>query len=175
MNVEHPENALLAMDVARPDQELLVVTENGYGKRTSIAEYPVKGRGSMGVKTIQLTETRGALAGALVVREHEELLFISRMGMVQRISVRGINRYGRGSQGVRLMNLREEDVVSAVALVVETEDQAEVAAGTEGVAVAIDPGPVIDAEADETLGEEVAPDLPELSDDGQPGHLDEDL
>jgi DNA gyrase subunit A len=175
MNVEHPDNALLAMDVARPDQELLVVTENGYGKRTSIAEYPVKGRGSMGVKTIQLTQARGGLAGALVVREHEELLFISRMGMVQRISVRGINRYGRGSQGVRLMNLREEDVVSAVALVVEAEDQVEVTAGTEGVAVAIDAGPVSD---DEVTGEGVEEDsfeVPELADDGQPGQLDEDL
>jgi DNA gyrase subunit A len=121
MNVDQPGNELLAMDVARPDQELLVVTENGYGKRTSIAEYPVKGRGSMGVKTIQLTEARGGLAGALVVREHEELVFISRQGMVQRISVRGINRYGRSSQGVRLMNLRDDDVVSAVALVVESE------------------------------------------------------
>ncbi|HEX8103452.1 MAG TPA: DNA gyrase subunit A, partial [Solirubrobacteraceae bacterium] len=99
MNVEQADNEVLAMDVARPDQELLVVTENGYGKRTPIGEYPVKGRGSMGVKTIQLTEARGALAGALVVREHEELVFISRQGMVQRTSVRGINRYGRGSQG----------------------------------------------------------------------------
>jgi len=121
MNVDQPGNAVLAMDVARPDQELLVVTENGYGKRTPIAEYPVKGRGSMGVKTISLTEAKGALGGALVVREHQELVFISQNGMVQRTSVRGINRYGRASQGVRVMNLREEDTVSAVALVVESE------------------------------------------------------
>ena len=65
------------MDVARDDQELLVVTENGYGKRTALSDYPRKGRGTMGVKTIQLTESKGALAGALVVREHEELVFIS--------------------------------------------------------------------------------------------------
>ena len=68
---------MLAMDVARDDQELLVVTENGYGKRTPISEYPVKGRATMGVKTIKLTENKGALAGALVVREHQELVFIS--------------------------------------------------------------------------------------------------
>jgi DNA gyrase subunit A len=121
MNVSQRGNAVLAMDVARDDQELLVVTENGYGKRTPIPDYPVKGRGTMGVKTIQLTENKGALAGALVVREHQELVFISQNGMVQRTSVRGINRYGRASQGVRVMNIRDDDQVSAVALVIESE------------------------------------------------------
>ena len=121
MNVSRGDNRVLAMDVARDDTELLVVTENGYGKRTAISDYPVKGRGTMGVKTIQLTEKKGALAGALIVREHHELLFISQNGMVQRTSVSGISRYGRASQGVKLMNLREDDVVSAVALVMETQ------------------------------------------------------
>ncbi len=123
MNVSQKGNAVLAMDVARDDQELLVVTENGYGKRTPIPEYPVKGRGTMGVKTITLTENKGQLAGALVVREHQELVFISQAGMVQRTSVRGINRYGRASQGVKVMNIRDDDQVSAVALVAESEAQ----------------------------------------------------
>jgi DNA gyrase subunit A len=123
MNVSQNGNAVLVMDVARDDQELLVVTENGYGKRTPIADYPVKGRGTMGVKTITLTENKGALAGALVVREHQELVFISQNGMVQRTSVRGINRYGRASQGVKVMNIRDDDQVSAVALVVESDAQ----------------------------------------------------
>jgi DNA gyrase subunit A len=121
MNVGQRGNSLLAMDVARDDQELLVVTENGYGKRTAISEYPSKGRGTMGVKTITLTENKGRLAGALVVREHQELVFISQNGMVQRTSVRGINRYGRSSQGVRVMNIRDDDQVSAVALIVESD------------------------------------------------------
>ena len=77
MNVSQRGNRVLAMDVARDDQELLVVTENGYGKRTALADYPRKGRGTMGVKTIALTENKGGLAGALVVREHEELVFVS--------------------------------------------------------------------------------------------------
>jgi DNA gyrase subunit A len=83
----------------------------------------------MGVKTIQLTEKKGALAGALIVRPHYDLVFISRDGMVQRTSVEGISLYGRSSQGVRVMNLREGDEVSAVALVMETstETAAEVA------------------------------------------------
>jgi DNA gyrase subunit A len=131
MNVSRGDNFVLAMDVARDDQELLVLTENGYGKRTAISDYPRKGRGTMGVKTITLTESKGALAGALVVREHEELVFISAGGMVQRTSVRGINRYGRSSQGVRLMNLKDDDVVSAVALVVDAGDE-ELAAAVDG-------------------------------------------
>jgi DNA gyrase subunit A len=121
MDVSGKDNYLLAMDVATPGQDLLVVTENGYGKRTAIDEYRLTSRGAKGVKTIAFTERKGLLAAALVVREHQELVFISQDGMVQRTSVRGINRYGRTSQGVRVMNLREGDVVSAVALVVESE------------------------------------------------------
>jgi DNA gyrase subunit A len=120
MNVDRGDNCVLAMDVVRPDTELLVVTDGGYGKRTAIEDYPVKGRGTMGVKTISLTERKGALAGALIVREHHELVFISQNGMVQRTGVRGISKQGRPAQGVRLMNLRDDDRVSAVALVMET-------------------------------------------------------
>jgi DNA gyrase subunit A len=142
MNVSQKGNSVLAMDVARDDQELLVVTENGYGKRTPISDYPVKGRGTMGVKTITLTENKGQLAGALVVREHQELVFISQGGMVQRTSVRGINRYGRASQGVRVMNIRDDDQVSAVALVVESEaDTAAKVAGDAPISVADDDVP----------------------------------
>jgi DNA gyrase subunit A len=130
MNVARAGNRVLAMDVAADDQELLVVTENGYGKRTALSDYPRKSRGTMGVKTITLTENKGALAGALVVREHEELVFISSGGMVQRTPVRGINRYGRASQGVRLMNLKDDDTVSAVALVAESDDDPDAIAET---------------------------------------------
>jgi DNA gyrase subunit A len=77
------------------------------------------------VKTIQLTEKKGGLAGALIVREHFELVFISQSGMVQRTPVKGISSYGRASQGVKLMNLRDDDVVSAVALVAESQGTTE--------------------------------------------------
>jgi DNA gyrase subunit A len=112
------------MDVARPGQDLLVVTDSGYGKRTGVDEYRLTSRGAKGVKTITFTDAKGLLAAALVVREHEDLLFISQNGMVQRTGVRGINRYGRAAQGVRVMNLREGDEVSAVALVVENQADA---------------------------------------------------
>jgi DNA gyrase subunit A len=169
MNVSQKDNAVLAMDVARDDDELLVVTENGYGKRTSISDYPVKGRGTMGVKTITLTENKGALAGALVVREHHDLVFISQNGMVQRTSVRGINRYGRASQGVRVMNIRDDDQVSAVALVVESE--AEIAAPVADDAPLTGDGLV--------AGDPAAGDAPEAdiasADDGPTDDLGDDL
>jgi DNA gyrase subunit A len=154
MNVEQPDNEVLVMDVARDDQELLVVTENGFGKRTSIAEYRKTKRGAMGVGTIKLTDAKGALAGALVVREHEELVFISQSGMVQRTAVRGISRYGRLAQGVRLMNMKDDDVVSAVALVVES------AAENAGAGDAA--GALIERPGDGAIG-----DLAEPSGDGE--------
>ncbi len=114
---------VIAMDVARDDQELLVVTENGYGKRTRIDQYRKTARGAKGVKTIGLTENKGALGGALVVRGHQELVFISQEGMVQRVAARDISQQGRSATGVRVMNLRDGDRVSAVALVVESDGE----------------------------------------------------
>jgi DNA gyrase subunit A len=162
MNVSRGDNRVLAMDVIRPDMELLVVTENGYGKRTAIEEYPVKGRGSMGVKTIGLTEKKGGLAGALMVREHHDLVFISQSGMVQRTSVKGISKQGRPAQGVRVMNLREDDTVSAVALVMESaaDTSAEV---QEGLPELAEPPEVADAPD----APDDAPD--ETEDDGSDG------
>jgi DNA gyrase subunit A len=113
-------NRVLAMDIAR-DAELFVVTENGYGKRTSVSEYPVKGRGTKGVLTAKLTPKKGGLAGALIVREHQDLLFISQNGMVQRTQAGGISQMGRPTQGVRVMNMKDDDRVSAVALVVDDD------------------------------------------------------
>ena len=126
MNVSDSGNRVLAMDVVKDEAELLVVTENGYGKRTPISEYPVKGRATKGVQTARLTTKKGGLAGAMIVREHQDLLFISHQGMVQRTGVAGISQMGRPTQGVRVMNLKGNDRVSAVALVVESNGGAEV-------------------------------------------------
>ncbi|MFL5825996.1 MAG: DNA gyrase subunit A [Thermoleophilaceae bacterium] len=167
MNVSRGDNAVIAMDIARDDTELLVVTENGYGKRTAIADYPRKGRGTMGVKTISLTEKKGALAGALIVREHDGLVFISQNGMVQRTGVKGISRYGRASQGVKVMNLREDDVVSAVALVME--DSTPGAAVQEGIEDAN--GDVVDVPVIDTVEN---PDAIDDSSDGAAPSEDEE-
>jgi DNA gyrase subunit A len=121
-----PKGEVIAMDIARDDQDLLVVTENGYGKRTRIDQYRKTSRGAKGVKTIKLTEAKGGLAGALVVREHQELVFISQEGMVQRTGARGISQQGRSATGVRVMNVRDDDCVRAIALVVESQPDLEV-------------------------------------------------
>ncbi|MBA2262487.1 MAG: DNA gyrase subunit A, partial [Solirubrobacterales bacterium] len=121
MDVSGEGDAVLVMDVARDDMELLVVTENGYGKRTPISEYRLTRRGAKGVGTIKAVEARGELAGALVVRPHQELVFISGQGMVQRTRAGEIRQTGRLTQGVRIMNMRDDDTVSAVAVVVEEQ------------------------------------------------------
>src|SRR5205814_1813629 len=84
---------------------LLFVTENGYGKRTPSKDYPRKGRGGMGVKTVQLTEAKGYLAGARVVRDGYQVMLISNGGTVIRMPVDGIRRMGRSTQGVIVMRL----------------------------------------------------------------------
>jgi DNA gyrase subunit A len=141
MNVSGKDNRVLAMDVARNDTELFVVTENGYGKRTPVSEYPVKGRGTKGVLTVKLTEKKGGLTGALIVGEHQDLLFISQNGMVQRTSVSGISQMGRSTQGVKVMNIKDDDRVSAVALVVESEESSAAAAENDGQGELVEASP----------------------------------
>jgi DNA gyrase subunit A len=172
MNVSRGDNCVLAMDIAREDAELLVVTENGYGKRTPIAEYPVKGRGAMGVKTINITEKKGGVAGALIVREHQDLVFISQNGMVQRTGVRGISQQGRPAQGVRVMNLREGDAVSAVALVMEEE--ADTSTVAQGAIDGVEPIDGIVAPDDPDTAGLAEPDEPEISGDAAPSENDGD-
>ena len=139
---------VIAMDIARDDQYLLVITEHGFGKRTLVAEYRKTQRGAKGVKTIQQTEAKGRLAGALVVREHHQLVFISQNGMVQRIAVRDFRPLGRNAQGFRLMNIRDDDSVSAIALVMEEE------ASTAASAETIDPETVAGPADDPALAVE---------------------
>jgi DNA gyrase subunit A len=119
---------VIAINRAENDADLLVVTVNGYGKRTRIDEYPVKGRGGLGVKTVQLTESKGQLAGARVVREGYQVMLISTGGTVIRMRADDIRQMGRSTQGVIAMRLREGEQLSALAPVVESsEDDVEVA------------------------------------------------
>src|SRR4051812_12975178 len=156
MTIEGAGNEVLAMDVARDDQELLVATENGFGKRTAVSEYRKTSRGTKGVQTIKFSERRGGLAAALVVRPHQELVFVSQEGMVQRTNVRGIRQTGRAAQGVTLMHVRDEDRVSAVALVVESDGQTAAAVADSG---GLADGPVeLSADSGETLPDGPAED-----------------
>jgi DNA gyrase subunit A len=113
---------VISINIAQDDSDLLVVTENGYGKRTRVADYPRKGRGGLGVKTIQLAEAKGMLAGARVVRDGYQVMLISTGGTVIRMPVEDVKRLGRATQGVIVMRLRGDEVVSSLAPVVEADD-----------------------------------------------------
>ena len=116
---------VISVTIAADDADLLVVTENGYGKRTRVSEYPKKGRGGLGVKTIQLTEARGHLAGARVVRQGYQVMLISTGGTVIRMPVDDIRQMGRSTQGVIVMRLRDGELVSSLAPVVDSGDEAD--------------------------------------------------
>jgi DNA gyrase subunit A len=115
--------------IALDEGDLLVVTENGYGKRTKLADYPRKGRGGLGVKTVHLTEAKGQLAGARVVRDGYQVMLISTGGTMIRMSADDIKRSGRATQGVIVMRFKSPDErVSSLAPVVESdEDELETA------------------------------------------------
>jgi DNA gyrase subunit A len=115
------DDEVIEVNIARDDDDLLVVTEQGYGKRTPVREYPRKGRGGLGVKTIQLTDAKGKLAGSRVVRDGYQLMLISTGGTVIKMAVDEIKRMGRATQGVIVMRLGKGEMVSGIAPVVESE------------------------------------------------------
>ncbi len=107
---------VLGMEIARPDSELLVITELGYGKRTPISEYPVHHRGGQGVYTITMTTKKGLLAAMEVVDSDDEIMIITEEGIVVRTPVSGISQLGRSTQGVTIMNVAKKDKVTAIAI-----------------------------------------------------------
>lgn len=116
MNVKG-DDRVLGMEIVYPGSELFVVTERGYGKRTPVDQYPIQNRGGMGVKTIQVTEKKGRLAGMKIVMPGHELMLISDEGVVIRVKAEDISQLGRSTQGVKVMNVGEADRVSAIARV----------------------------------------------------------
>ena len=105
----------LGMEITNGQGDLFVITENGYGKRTKIAEYPEHKRGGQGVYTIAMTEKKGKLVAMRVVGPQHELMIISEEGVVIRVKANDISRLGRATQGVKVMNMSATDHVSAVA------------------------------------------------------------
>ncbi len=103
---------------------LITVSEHGYGKRTAVAEYPVKGRGGYGVITIKTTERNGKVIGCRLVTDDEDLMLITNGGKVIRIPVKGIPTLGRNTQGVRLVKMDAGENVVAVESLAEREDEA---------------------------------------------------
>ncbi|MBW8773446.1 MAG: DNA gyrase subunit A, partial [Gemmatimonadetes bacterium] len=123
-------DAMIGMVVVRRDSTLLVVSSKGYGKRTELGEYRVQRRGGKGIITFQVTEKTGVLVALKEVLPEDELMLITRHGVIIRSPVDGIRVIGRNTQGVRVMNLDAGDLVVDVARVVKEEgDEVEAAAG----------------------------------------------
>lgn len=120
MNVP-PIARVLGMEIAKPDTQLFVITEKGYGKRTSVAEYPEHHRGGQGVFTITMTEKKGLLTAMKIVTADEEIMIMSEEGVCVRTPVSGISELGRSTQGVCVMKVAENDRVTAVAIASRTK------------------------------------------------------
>ena len=104
------------------DDEILVVSENGYGKRSNIDDYRVTNRGGKGVKTISITQKTGGLVAIKNVSDSDDLMIINKSGIAIRMSVDDLRTMGRATQGVKLINLKETDSIAAVAKVMKDED-----------------------------------------------------
>lgn len=127
---------VVGMICIEPDskQDVLVLSENGYGKRTDLDEYRITNRGGKGVKTINITEKTGKLISIQAVTDENDLMIINRSGLTIRTAVSQIRLAGRATQGVRIINLREGDAIASVmAVPAAAEEENPVAEGAEGV------------------------------------------
>lgn len=118
-----PDDEVIGMiSVDSPDVSVLVVSEKGYGKRTDIEDYRVTNRGGKGVKTINVTEKTGQLVAIKDVTDNDDLMIINRSGIVIRIAVSELRVMGRATQGVRLINLKDDDEIASVTKVEREEE-----------------------------------------------------
>lgn len=120
----------VGMEMVTIDQEILVVTENGFGKRTSIQEYRKTKRGGKGVKTLTITEKNGTLVAMKAVNGDEDLLIVTNKGVIIRTPIHQISQTGRATQGVKLIRLTDDQLVSSVAVVEHEEAEESVEADT---------------------------------------------
>ena len=113
---------VVGLEVVKPGGTLLTVTQKGYAKRTQLDEYRVQSRGGLGIKNLEITEKNGVVVGIAQVHENEELLVITQQGKILRTPASEIRTIGRATQGVRVMDLEDEDSVVSVALVERDEE-----------------------------------------------------
>jgi DNA gyrase subunit A len=116
------DDKVIGMDVIDNELDILIVTANGYGKRTPANDYRSQGRGGKGIKTINVTEKNGAVIALKVVKNEEDLMIITTLGILIRTSMEGISTMGRYTQGVKLINIREDDAVATVCRVDKSEE-----------------------------------------------------
>ena len=116
--IELSEDCLcVGAEIAKENQDILVVTEKGYGKRTDINEYRMTHRGSKGVKTLNITDKNGTIVAFKTVKDDNDIMLITDQGIVIRISSDKVSKMSRVTQGIRLMNLREGQRVATVSVV----------------------------------------------------------
>ena len=120
---------LVGMEIANPDQEVLVISEKGYGKKTPVDEYRLTNRGGKGVKTINITDKNGNLVAFRTVGSNEDVMIMTNVGTIIRLDVDKISTMGRVTQGVRLINLKDNQVVSSVAIIEKIQENEEVVEG----------------------------------------------
>ena len=120
-------------EVADTDQEILVVTENGYGKKTNISEYRMTHRGSKGVKALNVTSKNGNIVKFKILNGDEDLMIVTNNGIIIRISSEQVSSTGRVAQGVKLINLKNDQKVSTVALIAKEEEMESVEEKTEEI------------------------------------------
>ena len=108
---------VIGLDLLEADSEVLVVTENGYGKRTPAKEYVIKGRGTKGIKTVNSTSKNGRLVGLITVNGDEDIMVMTNKGVMMRFHSQDVSQTGRATQGVRVIRLGEDSVVSTLAKV----------------------------------------------------------
>ena len=120
------EGTLVGMEIADNDQEVLVVTEKGYGKKTPLAEYRLTNRGGKGVKTLSVTEKNGSIISFKTVTNDEDIMIITNTGMIIRLNVENISSMSRVTQGVRLINLKEGQLVSSIAIIKRELEEEEI-------------------------------------------------
>ncbi|SFT23372.1 DNA gyrase subunit A [Paenibacillus sp. BC26] len=116
------DDQVIGMDVVEPENEVLIVTANGYGKRTPVSEYRSQSRGGKGIKTLNVTERNGSIVSLKVVQNDEDLMIMTSGGTLIRMSMAGISTMGRNTQGVRLINIREDDAVATVTRVARNDE-----------------------------------------------------
>jgi len=122
MKLKNDNDSVVSVDAVTDDSDLLIVTENGAGKRTKVERFNRIGRGGQGVRGIKLTAKKGGVAAAFMVNLDDEIIVISSNGTVMKTAVREISSQGRDASGVRVMNVGDNEQVAAVAKVLSVED-----------------------------------------------------
>ncbi|MDE6492945.1 MAG: DNA gyrase subunit A [Lactobacillus sp.] len=114
---------VVGSEVIKPNDDVLVISEKGYGKRTSASEYPIKGRGGKGIKTSNVTEKNGPLAGVTVIDGTNDIMVITTDGIMIRFKTDDVSQTGRSTMGVRLITVSGDNKVASLAIVPNEEDQ----------------------------------------------------